>query len=296
MVHPWDNYAECLSVRIPQHPLLSLHQESILLLCIGHFYYFSPLSSRDGWWLLIRGTEVAETMTGIWTVGILKPRPVQTRQLGEWVCWLWPWKINPGVFWKMHVFSQQHFLGSPHPFLSLTQPVSVTPPPPRPPPSPVQRSWGFLAEAGSEWLSCTSGSKTSLSPHFLYFTFQLSISSAESWNSKRCHGRSRSLICVNVLSCFHRVRLCATPWTVALQAPLCVGFFRQEYWSGLPCPPLGIFPTQGLNPCVLHLLALAGGFFTTSATAHLVDRYLLSTYYDLGTSADAGVSAGNEQR
>ena len=75
-----------------------------------------------------------------------------------------------------------------------------------------------------------------------------------------------------------------------------MGFFRQEYWSGLPCLPLGIFPTQGLNPRLLHLLALAGGFFTTSATTHLVDRYLLSTYYDLGTFADAGISAGNEQR
>ena len=40
-----------------------------------------------------------------------------------------------------------------------------------------------------------------------------------------------------------------TPWTVAHQAPLSVGFFRQEDWSGLPCPTPGIFPTQGLNPC-----------------------------------------------
>ena len=35
------------------------------------------------------------------------------------------------------------------------------------------------------------------------------------------------------------VQLFATPWTVALQAPLSVGFSRQEYWSGLPCPPPG---------------------------------------------------------
>ena len=52
-----------------------------------------------------------------------------------------------------------------------------------------------------------------------------------------------------------RVRLFATPWTVAHQAPLFMGFSRQEYWSGLPCPPPGVFPTQG-----------SGGFFTTSAT------------------------------
>jgi len=35
----------------------------------------------------------------------------------------------------------------------------------------------------------------------------------------------------------------ATPWNVACQALLSKGFVRQEYWSGLPCPPPGIFPT-----------------------------------------------------
>ena len=44
----------------------------------------------------------------------------------------------------------------------------------------------------------------------------------------------------------------ATPWTVARQAPLSMGFPRQEYWSGLPFLLQGIFPTQGLNPCLLH--------------------------------------------
>ena len=42
--------------------------------------------------------------------------------------------------------------------------------------------------------------------------------------------------------------------TVACEAPLSMGFSRQEYWSGLPCPPpQGIFPTQGSN---LHLLRI----------------------------------------
>ena len=40
--------------------------------------------------------------------------------------------------------------------------------------------------------------------------------------------------------------------TVACQAPLSMGFSRQEYWSGLPFPALGIFLTQGLNPHLLH--------------------------------------------
>ena len=43
-----------------------------------------------------------------------------------------------------------------------------------------------------------------------------------------------------------------TPWTVAHQAPLSMGFPRKEYWSKLPFPFQGIFPTQGLNPCLLH--------------------------------------------
>ena len=59
--------------------------------------------------------------------------------------------------------------------------------------------------------------------------------------------------CVHVksLSC---VQLPATLWAVACQALLSVGFSRQEYWSGFPCPPPGIFPIQGLNPCLLCLL------------------------------------------
>ena len=44
----------------------------------------------------------------------------------------------------------------------------------------------------------------------------------------------------------------ATPRTVARQAPLSMGFSRQEQWSGLPFPTPGIFPTQELNLCLLH--------------------------------------------
>ena len=43
-----------------------------------------------------------------------------------------------------------------------------------------------------------------------------------------------------------------TPWTVARQAPLSMGFSRQEYWSGLPFPLRGIFLTQGSKPHLLH--------------------------------------------
>ena len=47
---------------------------------------------------------------------------------------------------------------------------------------------------------------------------------------------------------FSHVRLIVTQWAVAHQAPLSMGFSRQEYWSGLPCPPPGDFPDPGIKP------------------------------------------------
>ena len=57
-----------------------------------------------------------------------------------------------------------------------------------------------------------------------------------------------------------------TLWTVACQPPLSMGFSRQEYWSGLPSPPPGGLPDLGVEPMSLMSPALAGGFFTISAT------------------------------
>ena len=45
-----------------------------------------------------------------------------------------------------------------------------------------------------------------------------------------------------------RVRLFATPWTAAKQAPPSMGFSRQEYWSGLPLPSPGDLPKPGIKP------------------------------------------------
>ena len=53
------------------------------------------------------------------------------------------------------------------------------------------------------------------------------------------------------LHCFSHVWFCATSWTVARQAPLSMGFSRQEYWSGLPCPPPGDLPDPGIKPASL---------------------------------------------
>ena len=56
----------------------------------------------------------------------------------------------------------------------------------------------------------------------------------------------------------------ATPWTVAHQAPLSVGFPRQEYWSGLLFPPPGHLPGPETEPESLPSSALAGEFYTTA--------------------------------
>ena len=69
-----------------------------------------------------------------------------------------------------------------------------------------------------------------------------------------------------MLSCFSRIQLCATLWTVAHQAPLSMGFSRQQYWSGLPCPPPGDLPDPGMELASIMSSALAVGFFTTSTT------------------------------
>ena len=57
----------------------------------------------------------------------------------------------------------------------------------------------------------------------------------------------------NMCACcrLSRVQLFATPWTVAQQAPLSVGFSRQEYWSGLSFPPPGDLPDPEIEPASL---------------------------------------------
>ena len=67
-----------------------------------------------------------------------------------------------------------------------------------------------------------------------------------------------------VLHYFSCVRLFATLWTVAHRAPLSMGFSRQEYCSGLPCPPSGDLPDPGIEPTSLKSLVSGGGFFTTT--------------------------------
>ena len=78
--------------------------------------------------------------------------------------------------------------------------------------------------------------------------------------------RARVCTHMHALSRLSHVQLFGTLWTVALQAPLSMGFSRQEYWSGLPSPPPGDLPKVGIKHASLTSPALTGRFFTTSAT------------------------------
>ena len=79
------------------------------------------------------------------------------------------------------------------------------------------------------------------------------------------------LVKVKLLSC---VRLFATLWTVAHQAPLSMGFSRQEYWSELPCPPPWDLPNPGIKLVSLTSTALALEF-SSSRVAHFIFHHIL---------------------
>ena len=66
---------------------------------------------------------------------------------------------------------------------------------------------------------------------------------------------SELLVWIKVCHSLSRVHLFAIPWTVACQAALSMGFSRQEYWGGLPCPPPGDLPSPGIEPGSLALQA-----------------------------------------
>ena len=74
---------------------------------------------------------------------------------------------------------------------------------------------------------------------------------------------------------FSCVQFFATPWTVASQAPLSMGFSRQEYWGGLPFPPTGDLLDQGIKPSS-PASVWAGESFTTESQGK--PHYTLSAY------------------
>ena len=73
-------------------------------------------------------------------------------------------------------------------------------------------------------------------------------------------------VCACMLSHLSHVQLFDTLWTVARQAPLSLGFSRQEYQSGWPCPSPGGILDPGTGSTSFNSPALASGFLTTGAT------------------------------
>ena len=97
-------------------------------------------------------------------------------------------------------------------------------------------------------------------------------------------------VCACMLSRFSGVWLFATLWTVARQAPVSMGFSRQEYWSGLSWPPNVDLPDPGIKPASLRSPALAGGFFTANSTWEGCRAAVWISYESLsGPGADSWV-------
>ena len=94
--------------------------------------------------------------------------------------------------------------------------------------------------------------------------------------------RRDAFFCVYVLSC---VQLFAALWAVARQAPLSMGFPRQEFWSGLPFPTPGDLLDPGIKPAFSVSLMLAGRFFITKLLGKpSMVHYEATTVLDLHAS------------
>ena len=102
-----------------------------------------------------------------------------------------------------------------------------------------------------------------------------------SWVRPGRHTGPSGVVCC-VLSRFSRVQLCVTPWALAHLAPLSMGFSRQDYWIGLPCPPPGDCHNPGIKPPSLKSPVLSGYFFATSATCEgsILNQWDRETYKD----------------
>ena len=84
-------------------------------------------------------------------------------------------------------------------------------------------------------------------------------------------------MCVHVLSHFSHIQLFSATWTIAHQAPLPMGFSRQEYWSDLPFPSPGDLPNPGIKPTSLMCLPFTDGYFQFSSVQPLSRVQLFAT-------------------
>ena len=110
----------------------------------------------------------------------------------------------------------------------------------------------FYTSLAMQETFCHSASLSTLG-----FSFFFICESA--FHSNRCIVASCVCVCTQSLSCVYF----ATTRTVAHQAPMSMGLFRQEYWSELPFPPPGDLPHPGVEPMFPVAPTLAGGFSTT---------------------------------
>ena len=99
-------------------------------------------------------------------------------------------------------------------------------------------------------------------------------------NSLSLYCKNGQLLSMCVLNCISCVQLFATLWMVARQAPLSMGFSRQEFWNRLPCPTPGDLPDSGIEPASLTSPELTGALFPTSATWTLITYQDSVRYFD----------------
>ena len=123
-----------------------------------------------------------------------------------------------------------------------SSPLNPCPSPPSHPQPPISLLWSQTLTQGSGSLIAERGRGYS----------ELRWGTPSSWHLLCLHpGSLSSTLLIShacVLSCFSSFQLFATPWTVARQAPLSVGFSRQEHWIGFPFPSPGDLPSPGIKP------------------------------------------------
>ena len=110
-------------------------------------------------------------------------------------------------------------------------------------------NWTEWCPPTGEWVNCSISRQRNIIQHTQKKKNERS-NHEKPWRKVKC------LCCV--LSSFSHVWLFVTPWTVVCQVPLSMGFYRQEYWSGLPFPSAGDLLDPGIEPASLMSLALVG--------------------------------------
>ena len=167
------------------------------------------------------------------------------------------------VHWVSNAIQPSHPLSPPFPLaLSISYAATTTTPGLRADREQLhcKLMWLWLPAAGDTIIFIPCSLKLSHGQHFsfvlllLHWSFPVNL-----------------VLCCAVLSCLSRVRLFATLWTVLHQTPLPLGFSRQEYWSGLSCPPPGDLPHPGIKPTSLMSPALAGASLPLTGSLRWVE-------------------------